>query len=292
VKLYLISEDLQVAIETVTHIVMGFGGYILPAFINWNEVYKLIRKIDMSMQNKISTQNDRKTREILRETRQQCKSISLFMTILRVPRIIFNLYDIFIFHFVKSLVGVEHKYKMNPNAANIYESLLLEKYPFSCWTPFGEKSVTAHLTVYIYTAIPTFMEESIASILMGTLIYISLQFKFVNKSLENLSNMEESDTQIEQNTFSSTEKQHTCKESNNRNLPVSATDFESFHTLSQAQIPECSNKPKHTNTSITTAHRVKDKEHKTDSDRLPSDNKSSPEDCVITIIKNHQEAIW
>jgi hypothetical protein len=24
------------------------------------------------------------------------------------------------------VVGVEHKYKMNPNAANIYESLLLE----------------------------------------------------------------------------------------------------------------------------------------------------------------------
>jgi hypothetical protein len=33
-------------------------------------------------------------------------------------------------------------------------------------------------------------------------------------------------------------------------------------------------------------------EHQTDSDSLPSGNKSSPEDCVMTIIKNHQEAIW
>jgi hypothetical protein len=59
----------------------------------------------------------------------------------------------------------------------------------------------------------------------------------------------------------------------------------------QPQIPESPNKHKHTDTSITTAHRVKDQEHKTDSDRLPDDNKSSPEDCVITIIKSHQEAI-
>jgi len=37
---------------------------------------------------------------------------------------------------------------------------------------------------------------------------------------------------------------------------------------------------------------VIDQENKKGSCRLPSDNKSSPEDCIKTIIKNHQEAIW
>jgi hypothetical protein len=295
VKLYMTLGDMEVVIETVTHIVVCFGGYILPVFINWNEVYKLICKIDMSMQNKILTQNDRKKREILRETHQQCKSITLFMTILGVVGIFCNLYDIFILHFVESIVGVEHKYKINTNAANIYESLLLEKYPFSCWTPFGEKTVAAHLAMYLYTAIPVFMmalrAASFASIPMGTLIYISLQFKFVNNSLENLSNMEDPDTQIEQNTSSSPEKQHTCKESNYRNIQVPATDGESFHTPSQAHIPECSNKHENTNTSITIAPSVKDQGRKADPDRPPSDSESLPENCLITIIKNHQEAI-
>jgi hypothetical protein len=82
-----------------------------------------------------------------------------------------------------------------------------------------------------------------------------------------------------------------CEESNYRNVQVSATDGESFQTPSQVQIPECSNKPKCKDSSISTANCVKDQEHKTDSDRLPSDNKSSPEDCVITTIKHIQEPI-
>jgi len=36
-----------------------------------------------------------------------------------------DVYDIFILHFVENIVGVEHKYEKNPNAANIYESVLL-----------------------------------------------------------------------------------------------------------------------------------------------------------------------
>jgi hypothetical protein len=66
------------------------------------------------------------------------------VTILGIVLIFCDLYYIFILHFLENIVGVEHKYQRNPNAANVYESLLLEKYPFSCWTPFGEKSVTAH----------------------------------------------------------------------------------------------------------------------------------------------------
>jgi hypothetical protein len=102
------------------------------------------------MQNITSAENDRMTRDILRETRQKCNILSLFVILLGSAGIFCDLFDIFILHFVESRVGVEHKYKRNPNAANIYESLLLEKYPFSCWTPFGEKSVTAHLAIYIY----------------------------------------------------------------------------------------------------------------------------------------------
>ena len=151
VKLYLISEDLQLAIETLTHIVMGFTVHFIVPFMNWKEVCKLISKIDVLMQNKLLTPNDRKMREILRETRQKCKLTSLFVTILGIVLIFCDLYDIFILHFVENVVGVEHKYKKNPNAANMYESLLLEKYPFSCWTPFNEKSIMAHLVIYIYT---------------------------------------------------------------------------------------------------------------------------------------------
>jgi hypothetical protein len=127
---------------------------------------------------------------------------------------------------------------------------------------------------------------------MGTVTYISLQFKFVSKSLEEISNMEDSDNQTAQNTCSALDEQHPCKELNDRNLQVSATHGESFQTPSQEQIPECRNIQQYRDTSITTAHCVMDREHKKDSDSFPSGNKSSPEDCVKTIIKNHQEAIW
>jgi hypothetical protein len=113
----------------------------------------------------------------------------------------------------------------------------------------------------------------------------------VSKSLEELSNMEDSDSQIEQNTFSTLSEQHPCEELNKRNLQVSATNSESFQTPSQEHIPEFCNVQPNRDTNITTAHCVKVQELKTDSDRLPSGNKSSPEDCVTTTIKNHQEAI-
>ena len=128
---------------------------------------------------------------------------------------------------------------------------------------------------------------SATSVVIGTLIYTSLQFKFVSKSLEDLSNMEYSDSsQTEQNTFSTLDRQHTCEEFNYRDCQVYATNNESFQIPSQAQIPECCNIHKYRDTSITTAHCVMDQEHKKSSCRLPSDNKASPEDCIKTIIKN------
>jgi hypothetical protein len=295
VKFCLLSEDLNLAIETFTHILVSFGTCVITPLINWNDVYKLICKLDASMKNRISTNNDRKTTEILRETQRKCKFIILFMSILGIVALLSDLYDIFILHFVENIVGVEHKYKSDSNAANIYESLLLEKYPFSCWAPFGERSVTAHLAVYIYTTFPVLMAAfrgaSLTSVLIGTLRYITLEFKFVCKSLEELSTMQDSDKLREQNTSSTPDEQHKCEEFNNTNIPVSATDGELLNTPSQAQITKCSNKHKNTDTSITKVHSVKDQEDKTDCDVLPSGNKSSPEESVVRIIKNHQEAI-
>jgi len=296
VKLYMISDDLQLAIETVTHIVMGLVPYFVYPFINWNELYNLICKIDTLMQNKVLTEIDSKTREILRETRQKCKFTSLFVTTLGISLAFCDLYDIFILYFVENIVGVEHKYKRNTNGTNIIESLLLVKYPFSCWTPFDEKSIILHLVIYIYTAIPAFMMAlkagSVTSFLTGVLRYISLQFKFVSKSLEDLNNIEDSDNQTGQNTFSTVGEEHPGEELSDRSLQDSAKHGESFHTPSQEQIMECCNVQQYKDTSITTVHCVKDQEHRKDSDRLPSVKKSSPEDCVKTIIKNHQEAIW
>ena len=296
VKLYMVSDDLQLAIETITHIVIGVTSYFILPIMKWKELYKLICKNDTFMQNKVFTETDKRTRELLRQTQQKCKFTSLIVTILGIVLIFCDLYDIFILHFVENIVGVEHKDKRYPNAANMYESLLLEKYPFSCWTPFDENSIMAHQVIYIYTAIPVFMMAikagSVTSLVTGIVRYISVQFIFVSKSLEELNNMEDSDNQKGQNTFSAPGKQHPGEEFSNRNLQVSATDGESFQPPSQEQVPECCNIQQYRDTSITTLHCVKDQEHKENSDRLPSGKKSSPEDCVKTIIKNHQEAIW
>jgi len=296
VKLYLMSEDLLLTIETLSNIVMGVGTYFVIPFINWKEVYNLICKNDTLMQNKVLTEIGRKTRETLRQTRQKCKIMSFFVTILGIVLAFCNLYDIFILHFVENMVGVEHKHKRDPNGANMFESLLLVKYPYSCWTPFDEKSIMAHIFIYIYTAIPVFMMAlkagSVISLLTGLSRYISLQFTFVIESLEELNNIEDSDNETGQDTFSTPSEQHPGEEFDDRNLKVSATDGDSFHTPSQGEIPESCNIPKYGDTSITTSNCVMDQEHNKGSDRLPSGNKSAPEDCVKTIIKNHQEAIW
>jgi len=297
VKLYLANGDLQLVIETITHIVIGVTDYIIVPSINWNEFYKMICKLDMSMATKSITQSGSMTTEILGESRQKYKFTSLFVLILGTCLLLSDLYDIFILHFVENVIGVEHKYKKNLKTSNMFESLLLEKYPFSCWTPFDEKSVTAHITIYIYTVIPVLMMAlkggSATSVVIGTLIYTSLQFKFVSKSLEDLNNMEDSDSsQIEQKTFSTLDEQYTCEKFNYRDSQVYATDRESFRTPSQAHIPESCNIQKYRDTSITTAHCAMDQEHKEGSDRLLPDKNSSPENCIKTIIKNHHEAIW
>jgi hypothetical protein len=110
----------------------------------------------------------------------------------------------------------------------------------------------------------------------------------VSKSLEDVNNIEDFDSQIEQTTDSSLDEQHTCEEITCRNINVSTTDGESIQTPREAQMLECSNEHEHLNTVITASHCVNDQAHKKDSDRSPSENKSSPEESVISIIKNHQ----
>jgi hypothetical protein len=60
-----------------------------------------------------------------------------------------------------------------------------------------------------------------------------------------------------------------------------------FTIQAKHRFAEISNKHKNTDTNISTADCVKEQENVT----LPSDNKPSSEDCVITIIKTHKEAI-
>ena len=294
-KLLYKLEDLQVAMETIIHIVMGVGAYIVPFFINWNEACKIMCKIHMSMPTESTIQTDKKKMEILRETQRKCKFRVLFIIILGEALLCCDLYDIFILHFVERIVGVEHKYKRNPDAANMLESLLLEKYPFSCWTPFDEKSTTVHLATYIYTIFPVLAMGlkggAMLSIIDATMTYVSLQFQFVKMSLEDLSNVEDSDNQIEQITYSTLEEQHMCEELNYRSFKVPARDGGSFQSPSQAKVPEYWNIHLYRDKSINTADCVKDKEHKKGSDRLHSDNKLLPEDCLLNIIKDHQEAI-
>jgi hypothetical protein len=73
---------------------------------------------------------------------------------------------------------------------------------------------------------------------LGTMIYISLQFKFVTESLENLNDVENCDSQLEQYTITSAHNQNTSEESNYRDCQIPATYDESSHTHSQAPIPE------------------------------------------------------
>ena len=124
-KLYFTYGELQLVIETITHIVMGVAPYVIVPSMNWNEIYKITCKLDMSMTNIRITQSDSKTTEILRESRQKYKFISLFVTVLGVVLVFCELHDLFLLLFVENIVGVEHKYEKNPNAANIYESSLL-----------------------------------------------------------------------------------------------------------------------------------------------------------------------
>ena len=123
------------------------------------------------------------------------------------------------------------------------------------------------------------------SVVIGTLIYASLQLKFVSKSLENLSNMEDSDcSQIEQKhsvlyTGSIRVKNSTTESVKSMQQIVNHFRYQAKHE-SQIVVTYTN-----TDTSITTADCVMDQERKKGSCRLPSDNISSLEDCIKTIIK-------
>jgi len=115
VKLYFTYGELQLVIENITHILMGVAPYVIVPSMNWNEIYKITCKVDMSMTTIRITKSDSKTTEILRESRQMYKFTSLFVIILGTCLLLYDVYDIFILHFVENIVGVEHKYEKNPN---------------------------------------------------------------------------------------------------------------------------------------------------------------------------------
>jgi len=49
VKLYFTYGELQLVIETMTHIVMCVAPYVIVPSMNWNEIYKIKCNVDMSM---------------------------------------------------------------------------------------------------------------------------------------------------------------------------------------------------------------------------------------------------
>jgi len=51
----------------------GFAPYVIVPSMNWNEIYKITCKLDMSMTTIKITQSHSKTTEILRELRQKYK---------------------------------------------------------------------------------------------------------------------------------------------------------------------------------------------------------------------------
>ena len=69
-KLYFTYGELQLVIETITQIVMGVAPYIIVPSMNWNEIYKMTCKVDISMTTMRIKQSDNKTTEVPNESRK------------------------------------------------------------------------------------------------------------------------------------------------------------------------------------------------------------------------------
>jgi hypothetical protein len=130
VNLYKGSEDLLQTIDIFAHIMLGIISYIIPLSINWSEAYNVICKMQTSIKVKCTTETDSKNMEILREMQHKNEAITSLIIIVLEVGLLIGTGDDYVAYFLEYLVGVEHKHRMKPNASNIYESLLLEKYPF------------------------------------------------------------------------------------------------------------------------------------------------------------------
>jgi hypothetical protein len=279
VKLYKGSEDLLQTIEIFAHIMMGTITYITPLFINWSEAYDVICKMQMSIKVKCTTETDSKNKEILREMQHKNEALTPLLIIVLEVGILIATGDDYVAYFLEYLVGVEHKHRMKPNASNIYESLLLEKYPFHSWFPFGKSSTTVHLALYMYAvllALGMGIKLGIClSSVIGIMMYVSVQFKFVNMSLENINNMEYSTSEIQ-----------------NRISEVPRVDDVLNKLPRKEKFTDSHNIKLYSKGSTRPVDFAKNKDNCRPPDRLHSGNKSTPEDCLVDIIKDHQEAIW
>jgi hypothetical protein len=289
-KLYHMSGNLFVVIETVTHISMGAAAYLSPLFVNWNDAYKLMLKLQTAIASKLATQNNGKKMEVLRETKRRAEYLASVALILGQATVVCDLCEVFILYFVEYLVGIEHKHKMIPNISTIYITLLLQKYPFSSWVPYDETSIPAHLVTYLYATFPVlelaFRVGIMTSLLMGICMYSALQFKFVSMSLENLNNMEESVCEIQNKALNNQHEQDTAEELNYRISQVKTEFDESDPITGRENAPQLRNQKVHSEGSTDRVDFVKDKQH------CRADNKLTPEDSLADIIRDHQEAIW
>jgi hypothetical protein len=288
-KLYHKSGNLFVAIEIVTHLVMGAAAYLSPVFVNWNKAYKHMCRLQVAITSNTTTLNDSKKMEILKETKRRAEYLTSAAFVLGQATVVCDLCDVFILYFIEHLVGLEHKYKKIPNVSTIYLTLLLQKYPFSSWVPFDEASITAHLMTYLYAIFPllqlAFRVGVMTSTLMGICMYSSLQFKFVSMSLENLDNMEDSVCEIQNKASNNGHEQGTCEALHYGISQVNTVIDESGEMAEKEKDPQLRNKKMR---SRRTAHPV---DFAKDEQYFRPNNKLSPVDCLVDIIRDHQEAI-
>jgi hypothetical protein len=279
IKLYKESDNIIQTTEIFAYIMIGLAGYISPLFMNWSETCNTICKMQMSIKNKGTKQTDGKRMEILKEIQHKTEVITSVSIIVLLLSLLAILSDEFISYFLEYLVGVEHKHRIKPNTSNIYESLLLEKYPFNSWFPFGKSSTTVHLALYMYAVLTVLGMGIKIGICLSSAIcfmmYVSVQFKFVNMSLENINNIEDFGCEIQEKTV---EVPTVDGESNQLPGKEKATDSHNIKLCSER--------------STRLVDFAKNKDNCRPPERLHSGNKSTPEDCLVDIIKDHQEAIW
>ncbi|XP_033607049.1 uncharacterized protein LOC117282251 [Cryptotermes secundus] len=287
--LYHKSGNLFIAIESVTHMVMGAAAYLSPLLVNWNEAYVLMRKFQMTIVSKPTTRHNSKKMKVLKETKHKSEFLQLAAFILGQVTVICDLCEVFILYLVEYLVGIEHQYKRIPNISTIHVTLLLQKYPFSSWVPFGETSITAHIMTYLYAIFPVlelaFRVGVITSVLMSICMYSALQFQFVSMSLDGLNNVDESACEIQNKAFDSQQEQGTAQDLNYRISQVNTKFDESGQITEKEHASQLHDNKKHSKRITDPVNFAKDKEN------FRPDNKLSPEDCLVDIIRDHQEAI-
>lgn len=288
-KLYHKSGNLFIVIESVTHMVMGAAAYVSPLLVNWNEAYELMRKFQMAIMSKPTTRHNSKKMEALKETKHKSEFLQSAAFLLGQVTVICDLCEVFILYLVEYLVGIEHQYKRIPNISTIHVTLLLQKYPFSSWVPYDETSITAHIMTYLYAIFPVlelaFRVGIITSVLMSICMYSALQFQFVSMSLDALNNVDETVCEIQNKAFNNQQEQGTAQELNYRISQVNTKFDESGQITEKENAPQLRNNKMHSERITNPVDFAKDKKH------LRPDNKLSPEDCLVDIIRDHQEAI-